>query len=196
MARKLQLVVLLSLALSLARPMAALADDAIIHTVQPGENLFRIGLRYGVTWQAIMQANGLSSTYIYVGQQLRIPTGATTAATAPVEAAAPVAAASETSAASAPAPSTGSQTYTVQRGDTLWSIARKFSVTTGALASANNIFDPSRIYAGQVLTIPAGGATLPAPSVAPASTGASKTPSPLAVPCTKTAVWVRGSTTW
>ncbi|MEK7325730.1 MAG: LysM peptidoglycan-binding domain-containing protein [Chloroflexota bacterium] len=175
MARKLQLVVLLSLALSLARPMAALADDAIIHTVQPGENLFRIGLRYGVTWQAIMQANGLSSTYIYVGQQLRIPTGATTAATAPVEAAAPVAAASETSAASAPAPSTGSQTYTVQRGDTLWSIARKFSVTTGALASANNIFDPSRIYAGQVLTIPAGGATLPAPSVAPASTGASKT---------------------
>jgi len=28
------------------------------HTVQPGENLFRIALRYGVTVEALMQSNG------------------------------------------------------------------------------------------------------------------------------------------
>ena len=45
-----------------------------IHVVQPGENLYRIALRYGTTPWAIAVANGLSSTqYIYVGQRLRIP---------------------------------------------------------------------------------------------------------------------------
>jgi len=44
-----------------------------IHVVQPGQNLYRISLIYGTTVQAIMQANKLSSTMIYVGQRLRIP---------------------------------------------------------------------------------------------------------------------------
>lgn len=45
----------------------------IIHVVQQGENLFRIALRYGTTVEAIRTANGLISSNIYVGQQLRIP---------------------------------------------------------------------------------------------------------------------------
>ncbi len=45
-----------------------------IHVVQRGENLYRISLRYGVTVEAIMAANGLTNYNIYVGQQLRIPT--------------------------------------------------------------------------------------------------------------------------
>lgn len=44
-----------------------------IHIVQPGENLFRLGLRYGTTAAAIRAANGLSSDLIYVGQRLVIP---------------------------------------------------------------------------------------------------------------------------
>lgn len=43
------------------------------HVVKRGENLFRIALRYGTTVQAIMQANRLSNTIIYVGQRLQIP---------------------------------------------------------------------------------------------------------------------------
>ena len=52
-----------------------------IHVVQPGENLFRIALRYGVTVETIAAANRLgSTTLIFVGQQLSIPapTGAPT----------------------------------------------------------------------------------------------------------------------
>lgn len=45
----------------------------IIHVVRPGENLFRIALRYGTTVEAIRAANGLTSNTIHVGQQLRIP---------------------------------------------------------------------------------------------------------------------------
>jgi LysM repeat protein len=44
------------------------------HTVQAGENLFRISLRYNVTMDALMQANGIiNPNLIYVGQVLRIP---------------------------------------------------------------------------------------------------------------------------
>jgi len=43
------------------------------HLVRPGENLYRIALRYGVTVAALMQANGLRSDRIRAGQILRIP---------------------------------------------------------------------------------------------------------------------------
>ncbi len=45
----------------------------IIHVVQPGEWLYQIARDYGTTAQAIMVANGLTSSTIYPGQQLRIP---------------------------------------------------------------------------------------------------------------------------
>jgi len=44
------------------------------HVVQPGENLFRIALKYGVTVQAIAVANDISNVnLIYPGQTLVIP---------------------------------------------------------------------------------------------------------------------------
>jgi LysM repeat protein len=44
------------------------------HVVKPGENLFRIALRYGTTAQAIAAANNLPNIHlIYAGQVLRIP---------------------------------------------------------------------------------------------------------------------------
>ena len=47
--------------------------------------------------------------------------------------------------------------YTVQRGDTLSGIARWYGVSVHALAQANHIANPNRIYAGQTLCIPSGG---------------------------------------
>ena len=61
----------------------------IIHTVQPGENLFQIGLRYGLSWVAIAEFNGLANAdALSVGQELRIPP--TPTPTAEARAAAPV----------------------------------------------------------------------------------------------------------
>lgn len=45
-----------------------------IHVVQAGENLFRIGLRYGFTAQELATYNGIPNVnLIYVGQEIRIP---------------------------------------------------------------------------------------------------------------------------
>jgi len=50
------------------------SNPAGFHVVQSGENLYRIGLRYGLSAQQIAAANGLSGvSIIYVGQRLRIP---------------------------------------------------------------------------------------------------------------------------
>lgn len=45
-----------------------------IHVVQPGENLYRIGLIYGLSWVAIAEYNGIvNPDAIMEGQELRIP---------------------------------------------------------------------------------------------------------------------------
>jgi len=49
-------------------------DQYTIYVVRAGDTLYSISRRYDVTVQAIMAANGLTSTHIRVGQQLRIPT--------------------------------------------------------------------------------------------------------------------------
>jgi LysM repeat protein len=115
--------------------------SSTVHVVQPGETLTRIGLRYGVTTGALQQANNLASPdLIYVGQRLAIPTGGSGTGST----------------------SGGGTSYTVRRGDTLSGIAARFGTTAGAIASANGIVNPSLIFAGQTLQIPAGGGVSPA----------------------------------
>src|SRR5947209_8421809 len=53
-------------------------------------------------------------------------------------------------------------TYRVQPGDTLISIAARYSTTVDAIVAANGLASRSTIYAGQVLTIPSPGSN-PAP---------------------------------
>lgn len=43
------------------------------YTVQPGENLFRISLRYDVSLAQMRQANCLASNYLYAGQPIYVP---------------------------------------------------------------------------------------------------------------------------
>jgi len=63
---------------------------------------------------------------------------------------------------------TPATTYTVATGDNLWSLSKKFGLTTGQLASANNIRTNAIIHPGQKLIIP-GNANFPAPAAIPAA---------------------------
>ncbi len=103
------------------------------HTVQRGENLFRIALRYGTTVEAIASANGIANpAQIYVGQVLTIPSPG----------------------GQPPSPTPTGTSYTVQPGDNLFRIALRYGLNYVYLAQYNNIANPSRIYVGQVLRIP------------------------------------------
>jgi murein DD-endopeptidase MepM/ murein hydrolase activator NlpD len=52
-------------------------------------------------------------------------------------------------------PEYGVGTYTVVKGDTMFSIAKKAGLDLGVLSAANNISDPAAVKAGQTLYIPA-----------------------------------------
>jgi len=124
------------------------AADGPVHVVQPGETLFRIALEYGVSMDAIRQANGFTGDTIYAGQTLIIPDGSTPPANNPP-----------------PAPG-GTVIHVVQRGETLFTIGLQYGITWDKIAAANNIVG-NTIYAGQQLIIPLGGSgdVPPAPTV-------------------------------
>ncbi len=144
------------------------AQTSQTYTVVSGDTLFRIAIRFGTTVDALAQANNITNTrIIYVGQQLTLPSGS-----------APVATATPTATSATPAPTatpTSGVTHTVQRGETLGSIARQYGTTFSAIATANNLANPNLIYVGQQLTIP--GATAPAtnPTAVPTSAPATST---------------------
>ncbi|MBI1682712.1 LysM peptidoglycan-binding domain-containing protein [Caulobacter hibisci] len=66
------------------------AAEARSYTVASGDNLSNIGAQFGVSWQALAQANGLTNpNLIHVGQALQIPGGGTAAPAATAQAATP-----------------------------------------------------------------------------------------------------------
>jgi uncharacterized protein YkwD len=146
-----------------AAPITTSDGSGVWHTVARGETLRMIAQRYGVTIEMIARANNIANpNRIRAGQRLIIPNGQAPAPAAPVEVAAPTAVpvvinpeATTAPPAANPAPVvTGGATHTVQRGENLFRIALRYGVTVAALAAANGISDPTRIYVGQVLTIP------------------------------------------
>ncbi len=105
------------------------------YTVQTGDSLSAIGAKLGLNWREIAALNGISSPYIiYTGQVLKLPGGTD----------------------DTPDASQTPDTYTVQKGDSLYSIGNRLGVSWSELAVANSIAPPYIIYAGQVLKVPGG----------------------------------------
>ena len=114
------------------------AQDQVTHEVQAGENLYRIALKYGVDMNELAQANNIVNlANIHVGQALTIPgleIPDEEVVVNPLVAGTPV-------------------THVVQRGEVLSRIAEQYGVTVDQILQANNIANPSRILAGQELSI-------------------------------------------
>jgi murein DD-endopeptidase MepM/ murein hydrolase activator NlpD len=113
------------------------------YTVQIGDTMPAIGLRYGVSVDDILAANSLTSRdQIFAGQVLNIPVST-----------------------GAPQATSGDVTYTMQRGDTLYRVSLIFGMSVDDLLAANSLQSPNGVYPGLVIRIPVGQQVAPVPEV-------------------------------
>ena len=111
-----------------------------VHVVQRGETFYSIARTLGVKADDLMKVNGITDpSKLQAGQQLKIPGSS-----------------GQTSSGPAQAGRSATASYRVVRGDTLYSIARKFSVTVAAIQEANNLSSGYVLRVGDSLKLPAG----------------------------------------
>ncbi len=126
-------------------PVSSGRGNGKVVTVKPGETLYALAIRHGVTVDMIARANGLSShTYVKPGTDLLIPQ-AGPAKFGQAQGETPKAQVAQCA---------GGQCYTVKKGETVASIARAHGVPEAQILQANNLPDARSLRAGQSIAIP------------------------------------------
>ena len=101
------------------------------YTVQRGDSLYSIAAKYNTTVEELKRINGLTTNILSIGQVLKLPSNE-----------------------SAESPSVDEGiSYTVKKGDSLYSIAKKYNVTIDEIKELNNLTS-NLLSIGQVLLIP------------------------------------------
>ncbi|MBB6459612.1 muramidase family protein [Flammeovirga kamogawensis] len=114
-----------------------------VYKVKQGDSLYAIGRKYNVSPAAILTANNLTKNQgLYIGQILKIPTD--TISTTEVH---------EQDKSNL----SSTETHTVDKGESLYGISRKYNTTPQAILAENGFPDNTPIYIGQVLKIPTQG---------------------------------------
>jgi len=129
--------------------LAALPPDArfgnqkpdLVHRIVPGDSLSTIARRYGTTVSKLMALNGMRNNNIRAGKTLLLPGNVMPEPKV----------ASRASFVAQPA--AGRAEYVIQRGDSLWSIARRFKVSQQQLVAWNGISSKGYIQPGQKLKV-------------------------------------------
>jgi len=106
-------------------PDTIVPNDYVIYTVQKGDSLYSIAKKFGTTVAEIQKLNNLTTTALDVNDELKIPTSTS---------------------------SSTSRKYTVQKGESLYSIAKKFNTTVDEIKRKNNLTS-NLLSIGQVLNI-------------------------------------------
>lgn len=113
------------------------------YTVQSGDTLSGIALKFSTTSSKLAQLNSLSNpNLIYVGQRLLVNQSSNSNSSSSGQSSSTTTN-TEASAAS----------YTVKSGDTLSGIASRYNTTVNQIVSLNQLSNPNLIYVGQVLKL-------------------------------------------
>ena len=116
-------------------------DTNITYVVKRGDTLYSISRQYGVSVDELRRINNLTSDVLSIGQEISIPSSES------------VITPSEDEIINEP------NTYIVQRGDTLFSISRKFNIPVNDIKVQNNLTNDI-LSVGQVLSIPTGSSSV------------------------------------
>lgn len=135
-------------ALKIPQAVAADAHGPRYHTIQAGETLYQLTVKYGITAQAICAANpGLSADNFRIGQVIVIPAAdSTPVAEAPV--------ATEKNAAEETQQDDWKTMHKVQRRETIFSICQEYGITEEELLAANPELKNGKLKRGTFLFIP------------------------------------------
>ena len=113
------------------------------YTVQSGDTLSGIALKFSTTSSKLAQLNSISNpNLIYVGQRLLVNQSSNSNSSSSGQSSSTTTN-TEASAAS----------YTVKSGDTLSGIASRYNTTVNQIVSLNQLSNPNLIYVGQVLKL-------------------------------------------
>lgn len=113
------------------------------YTVQSGDTLSGIALKFSTTSSKLAQLNSISNpNLIYVGQRLLVNQSSNSNSSS-----------SGQSSSTTTNTETSSASYTVKSGDTLSRIASQYNTTVNQIVSLNQLSNPNLIYVGQVLKL-------------------------------------------
>jgi murein DD-endopeptidase MepM/ murein hydrolase activator NlpD len=145
--------------------VATLSAEERFHTVLKGETIFSIARSYNIDRDELMRLNGISDpARLQAGQRLRIPeavAGGNTGSAAPPAVTAPA----------------GNEVFhKTGRGDTFYSIGRRYGVTVDALRAANSLDTAYVLKQGDVLRIPGSGTVVRPDQEGAAQTAAASAP--------------------
>ena len=116
----------------LVKDTSSSEDVGVYYTVKSGDTLYGIAKQYGLSVDELKAMNNLKSNTLSINQKLLV------------------------SGTSPSTPSTSTyDTYIVQKGDSLWSIANKHNTTVDNLKSINNL-SSNVLSIGQKLLVPKG----------------------------------------
>lgn len=130
------------------------AGQPTFHTIQPGETLYKLTQRYGVTAQRICRANpGLSASNFRIGQVIAIPAKISTSEDSIIN---EVKTATQVTAptTSTPLKPNCRDMHKVQRKETIFSISRQYGITEAELIAANPELRTEKLKKGKFLCIP------------------------------------------
>ena len=137
-------------ALKIPQAVSTNSDKPVFHTIQAGETLYRLSVKYNITTQAICEANpGLSSENFRSGQVIIIPVQSASK----TEKETPKATAKEETTVKM---NDWKDMHKVERKETIFSISREYGITEEELIAANPELKNGKLKKGSFLFIPYG----------------------------------------